>query len=112
MSRELLFRMDVAWPPGSDRRALIDARLDSHLALWTERLSRWFVPGRPEAIWLSDQVLQVRAAAVTLWAVLTDGEVSVFWEAPPAVRLLVGARRREAMISAFKADLSAAMAGP
>ncbi|WP_267428617.1 hypothetical protein [Methylobacterium sp. GC_Met_2] len=60
---------------------------------------------------LSEQVLQVRAAAVTLWAVLTDGEVSVFREAPPAVRLLVGAQRRAAMISAFQADLSTAFVG-
>ncbi len=53
----------------------------------------------------------MRAAAVTLWAVLTDGEVSVFREAPPAVRLLVGAQRRAAMISAFQADLSTAFVG-
>ncbi len=110
MSRELLFRMPVAWPPDCDRRALIDARLDTHLARWDERLSRGFVPGRPEAVWLSDRVLQVRAAAVTLWAVLTDGEVTVFWDAPPAVRLLVSPSRRAAMIHAFRTDLGAAAA--
>ncbi|MGQ8560940.1 hypothetical protein, partial [Enterobacter hormaechei] len=74
------------------------AKLGDHLALWSERLARFLVPGRPEATWRSDRVLEVRAAAVTLWAVLTETEVTVFWEAPAAIRLLIGQSRRKAMI--------------
>ena len=105
MSRELLCRLPVTWPPGSDRRALVDARLGAQLALWNERLSRWLVPSRAEATWLSDRVLEIRAAAVTVWAVLTESEVTVFWEAPLPVRLSLSGRRREAMIEALRDDL-------
>ncbi|ACB28385.1 hypothetical protein [Methylobacterium radiotolerans] len=105
MSRELLCRLPVAWPLGCDRRALIDARIDHHLALWDERLARWLIPERPHAIWLSDRVLEVRAAAVTFWAVLTESEVTIFWDAPLAVRLLVSPSRRAAMIEAFQRNL-------
>jgi hypothetical protein len=101
----------MTWPPGCDRRALVDARLGTHLALWNERLSRWFVSGRPEATWLSDRVLQIRAAAVTFWAVLTESEVTVFWEAPLAVRLLVTQSRRDAMVATLRNDIMATESG-
>lgn len=104
MNRELLCRLPVTWPPGSDRRALIDARLGAQLALWSERLSHWLVPSQPEATWLSDRVLQIRVAAVTVYAVVTEGEVTVFWEAPLAVRLLVTRSKRQAMIEALQSD--------
>ena len=107
MSREILCRLPVAWPAGCDRRALIDARLAPHTASWEERLSHVLMPGRPAATWLSDRVLEVRAAKVTFWAGLTEKEVTVFWDAPLAIRMIMTPSRREAIIEALKMDMGA-----
>lgn len=102
----MLCRLPVAWPAGCDRRTLIDGQLGAQLALWEKRLARFLIPGRPNAQWLSDRVLEVRSAAVTFWVVLTEHEVTVFWDAPLAVRLLISQSGREAIIEALQTDMS------
>jgi len=108
MRGQLLGRVPVTWPAGVDRRQMVDAMVDHWLAQWTAGKTN---PPTPRRAWLSDKVLEVRVDSVTFWTVLTEQEISLFWEAPMATRLLLSNTKRNALIQTVRDYIEGEMRG-
>ncbi len=107
MRGQLLGRVPVRWPSGTDRQKTVDAMVDHWLDQWTTRKAN-----APWRAWLSDKVLEVHVDNITFWTVLTEQEIALFWEAPMATRLLLTNAKRESMIQIVKDYIEGEMHPP
>jgi len=108
MNRQLLCRFDVSWPEGHDRRNLIDCIVEQQIARWTQRRSE-LRQSEPIGRWLSERVLELRIAVVTVWVVITEREVSLFWNAPATAKVFLNDSRRNTIIEALRHDVAGAL---
>ena len=108
MRRQLFCRFDVSWPEGRDRRTVIDSIVERQIACWTKPLPDW-VQSEPVGRWLSERVLELRIAVVTVWVVITEREVSLFWNAPATAKVFLNDSRRNTIIEALRHDVADAL---
>jgi hypothetical protein len=106
MRGHLLGRFPVAWPSNADRQALVDAVVEYGMDQWIARKGVPSLALTPRQTWLSDNVLEVRVDAVTIWTVLTEQEIAFFWEAPLAFRLLLTNKKRDALLKGVRKTLA------
>ena len=109
MRGQLLGRVPVTWPTGIDRQEMVDSMVDHWLKQWTAGKTK---PSTPRRAWLSSKVLEVRVDNITFWTVLTEPEISLFWEAPMATRLLLTNAKRESMVQMVRDYIEGEMHRP
>lgn len=108
MRGQLLGRFAVTWPGGADRQRMVDAMVDHWLAQWTAGKTR---PPTVRRVWLSGKVLEIHADSVTFWTVVTEQEISLFWEAPMATRLLLTNAKRDELVRTVRDYIEDEMRG-
>ncbi|MBV8612257.1 MAG: hypothetical protein JOY66_00610 [Acetobacteraceae bacterium] len=108
MKQHLFCRFDVRWPEQGDRQAVVELMVARQVERWT-KLVPGASPDDSRGRWLSDRVLEVRVASVVFWVVLTEGEVSLFWNAPIAARVLLTESLRQTILDAVRRDFSEAL---
>jgi hypothetical protein len=106
MKGHLLGRFPVAWPLQADRQGLVDGVVAHGMDQWRARKGNSSLAVAPRLRWLADNVLEVCVDSVTIWIVLTDQEMALFWEAPLAFRLLLTNKKREALIRTVQKELA------